>query len=57
MKRQVLFKAFPKLSLLVPSRECGNEPRDSLKGNHEGWLIRVIPSFPAERQQISADAK
>ena len=28
--------------LLLLSRECGNEPRDSLKGNHKGF-IRVIP--------------
>ena len=33
------------------SREQGNEPGDSLKGNHRGWFIRVIPSFPAEHQQ------
>ena len=25
--------------------ECGNEPRDSLKGNGKGWLVRVLPSF------------
>ena len=30
-------------------RECGNEPRSSLKGNHRGWLIRVVPAFPAEQ--------
>ena len=39
-------------SLLVLSRECGNEPRP-LKGNHQGWFIGVIPSFPAEHQQAS----
>ena len=38
-------------NLLVLSRECGIEHRDSLKGNHRGWFIRVILSFPAERQQ------
>ena len=29
----------------------GNEPGDSLNGNHRGWFIGVIPSFPAEDQQ------
>ena len=24
---------------------CGNEPGDSLKGNHGGWFLGVIPSF------------
>ena len=24
---------------------------DSLKGNHKGWFMGVIPSFPAENQQ------
>ena len=37
--------------LLVLSRECGNEPRDPLK-EAKGWFIRVIPSFPAEHQQV-----
>ena len=27
--------------------------QDSLEGNHRGWLITVIPSFPAENQQLS----
>ena len=31
------------LFLLVLSRECGNEPRDSLKGIHKEWFIGVIP--------------
>ena len=35
------------LLLLVLSRECGNEPEDSLTE----WFIGVIPSFPAEHQQ------
>ena len=26
---------------------------DSLKGNHTGWFVGVIPSFPAENQQGS----
>ena len=29
-----------------------NEPRVSLKENHTGWSIQVIPSFPAEHQQV-----
>ena len=36
-------------------REVGNEkwnaPGDSLEGNHEGWFIGIIPSFPTEHQQ------
>ena len=27
----------------------GNEPEgDSLRGNHSGWFVGVIPTFPAE---------
>ena len=29
--------------------QAGNEPRDSLKGIHKGWL-GVIPSFPSENR-------
>ena len=36
---------------LVLGRACGSEPRGSLKGNHKGWFIGGIPSFPAENQQ------
>ena len=32
-------------ALLVLSKECGNH-RDSLKGNHKSWFIKLIPSFP-----------
>ena len=31
--------------------KTGNEPGDSLKGNHGGWRTRVMPSFPVEGQQ------
>ena len=30
-------------NLLVLSRECKIEPRDSQKGTHNGWCIGVIP--------------
>ena len=33
-------------------RECGNERRDFLKGNHKGWVKRVISSFPAAHQRV-----
>ena len=36
---------------LVLSREWGNEPKDSLKGNHKKWFIGVIP-FPTEHRQV-----
>ena len=41
----------PKSNVLVLSRECGNEPSIPLKGNHKGWFVNDIPSFPAEHQQ------
>ena len=32
---------------------AGNEPKgDSLKENHKGSFIGVIPAFPAEHQQV-----
>ena len=34
------------------SREWGHEPGDSLKGKHRGCCIGVIPTFPAEHQQV-----
>ena len=30
------------------TKGVGNEPRDSLKGNHRGWFVGVIPSLLAE---------
>ena len=30
----------------------GNEPRDSLEGNHRGWFAVVVPSFPAENRRM-----
>ena len=40
------------MTLGARSRECGNEPRDPLKGNRKGWFVRVMPSIPAEHQQV-----
>ena len=31
-----------------------HEPTNSLKGNHEGWSIAVIPSFLAGNQQVTS---
>ena len=35
--------------LLVLIRKIGNEPRGPLKGNHNGWFVGVIPTFPTSR--------
>ena len=42
----------PVFYLLVLSRKCGNERRGPLKGNHNGWFMGFIPSFPTEQKQV-----
>ena len=50
--RYRLMSQYSIIVLLVLCKECGNEPRDSLKGSHKGRFVEVIPSFPTEHQQV-----
>ena len=38
--------------LLLAGAPLWNKPRGPLTGNRKEWFIGVIPSFPAEHQQV-----
>ena len=42
------------LILLVLSRECGNKPGNSLKGNRKGLFLGFIPSSPPSTSKLRA---
>ena len=44
------FKLFGR-TILVVQKQFGNEPLDSLQGNHRGWFVG-IPLYFAENKQV-----